>query len=247
MIKRTLSFLLCVLLFFSLGAYPALAKTDFTVKLSKYTYDYDGNVKNPSVIVTSGSKKLKNGTDYIVIYPSGRKYVGRYTVTVKMQGSYSGRKSVSFTISPAAVKLSSIKGGNRSLFVRWVRNTAQTSGYKLRYSTDKSFSKYKTLTVDSAGVSHCSISSLKVSTKYYVQIRAYKVIGDKVYYSAWSKTLSASTEKSSGSSTGNSSGVYITPTGKCYHFSKSCAGKNAKSTSYAFASANYRPCRNCVR
>lgn len=40
--------------------------------------------------------------------------------------------------------------------------------------------------------------------------------------------------------------VYITPTGKRYHYSKGCAGKNAKSCSFSYAKRYYTPCRTCV-
>lgn len=38
--------------------------------------------------------------------------------------------------------------------------------------------------------------------------------------------------------------VYITPTGECYHFSKTCAGENAIETTLNKA-GNYRPCSKC--
>lgn len=240
--KRILSLLLCILLLFSLGAYPSSAKAGCTVTLSKKSYSYNGKVRTPSVTVKIGSKTLKKGTDYTVTYPSGRKNVGSYTVTVKMKGNYSGKRTASFKIVPVIPEITSLKGGQKSVSVKWNKNTAQTSGYILRYSTGKSFSKYQSVTFDSSGTSHCKISSLKASAKYFIQIRAYKTVGAKTYYSAWSDTLSFSTK-----SEAEKTGVYITPTGKCYHFSKSCAGKNAKTATYAFASANYRPCKNCVR
>lgn len=40
--------------------------------------------------------------------------------------------------------------------------------------------------------------------------------------------------------------VYVTPTGKKYHFSKSCAGKNATPTSLEDAKRHYDPCKKCA-
>lgn len=40
--------------------------------------------------------------------------------------------------------------------------------------------------------------------------------------------------------------VYITPTGKCYHYKKSCAGKNAIETTLDKCNGK-RPCKKCVR
>ncbi|MDD6276570.1 MAG: hypothetical protein PUB20_07095 [Clostridia bacterium] len=40
--------------------------------------------------------------------------------------------------------------------------------------------------------------------------------------------------------------VYITPTGKKYHLSKSCAGKNAVAVKYNLAVKEYEPCKKCA-
>ena len=41
--------------------------------------------------------------------------------------------------------------------------------------------------------------------------------------------------------------VYITPTGKKYHYKASCAGKNAEAVSLSEAKESYEPCKRCVR
>ena len=41
--------------------------------------------------------------------------------------------------------------------------------------------------------------------------------------------------------------VYITPTGAKYHYSKSCAGKNAIETSLESARQSYDPCKKCAQ
>ena len=40
--------------------------------------------------------------------------------------------------------------------------------------------------------------------------------------------------------------VYVTPTGKKYHYSKSCAGKNATPISLENAKRQYDPCKKCA-
>ena len=70
-----------------------------SVKLSTTSYKYNNKVKTPSVIVKDSSGKvLKNGTDYKVTYPSGRKKVGTYKVKVTFIGKYSGSKTLTFKI-----------------------------------------------------------------------------------------------------------------------------------------------------
>lgn len=41
--------------------------------------------------------------------------------------------------------------------------------------------------------------------------------------------------------------VYITPTGKRYHYKKTCAGKNAKEITLIKASKKYTGCQKCTR
>ena len=41
--------------------------------------------------------------------------------------------------------------------------------------------------------------------------------------------------------------VYVTPTGKCYHYSSSCAGNNSYSIHLNEAMKYYNPCKKCVK
>ena len=75
-----------------------------TFTLSTTSYTYNGAVKTPTVTVKdSAGKVLKKDTDYKVTYPSGRKSVGTYKVTVTMMGNYSGTKTLSFKINAQSV------------------------------------------------------------------------------------------------------------------------------------------------
>jgi hypothetical protein len=57
----------------------------------------------------------------------------------------------------------------------------------IRYSLKPSMAKAKTKNVVGGAKKSVKIKSLKSKRKYYVQIRAYKRVGGKKYYSAWSK------------------------------------------------------------
>jgi len=72
------------------------------MKLSKKSFVFTGKVVTPGVTVTVGGKTLKKGTDYTVTYSKGRKNAGKYKVTVKMKGNYSGSQTAEFTIKKAA-------------------------------------------------------------------------------------------------------------------------------------------------
>ena len=66
--------------------------------LSKKSFKYDGKVNKPSVKVYDSKGKKIATKNYKVIYSKGRKKVGKYTVTVKFKGKYSGTKKLTFTI-----------------------------------------------------------------------------------------------------------------------------------------------------
>lgn len=67
------------------------------ITLEKTSYPYDGKPKTPSVTVTLDGKTLVFNTDYTVAY-SNNTGVGTAMVTVTGKGSYTGSKTVGFTI-----------------------------------------------------------------------------------------------------------------------------------------------------
>ena len=164
------------------------------VSLSKTSYVYNGKVRKPSVTVQSrAGVTLKAGTDYTVSYPSGRKNVGEYTVTVTFKGNYKGTVKKTFKILPQSTSLSSLKPGKGKFTVKWKKQTAQVTGYEISYSTSSKFTKKTTNTVlvgKNKTVSK-KISGLKNGKTYYVKIRTYKNVKvngkTKKIYSGWSK------------------------------------------------------------
>ncbi len=75
--------------------------TDFQITLSKEDYTYNGKTRTPSVTVTDNNGNvLRNNVDYNVIYSNGRKNIGKYKVTIKFKGNYSGTVTKYFTINP---------------------------------------------------------------------------------------------------------------------------------------------------
>ena len=55
--------------------------------------------------------------------------------------------------------------------------------------------KAKTLRINSPEKTKQTISNLKENSKYYFQIRTYKIVKGKFYYSKWSSKISATTKK----------------------------------------------------
>ena len=159
-----------------------------SVKISATAYTYSGGVKTPSVTVKDANgNALHNKTDYIVQYASGRKNVGTYKVIVTLKDNYSGKQTLSFTINPKGTTISSLSKTKKAFTAKWKKQSAQTSGYQLLYSTNSKFkSRNKYVTVSSYKTTSKTIKKLAAKKKYYVKIRTYKSVSGKKYYSGWS-------------------------------------------------------------
>lgn len=157
------------------------------VSLSNTVYQYNGRVKTPAVTVRN--KKgvvLKNQTDYKVSYAAGRKNVGTYKITVKGAGNYKGTVTKSFKINPAKTTITKISKGTKSFNIKWKKRTAQVTGYQIRYSLRNNMSDAKKVTIKTSKITSKTIKKLKNKKTYYVQIRTYKKVLGKTYYSSWS-------------------------------------------------------------
>ena len=156
------------------------------VTLSRTVYTWNGKAQKPSVTVKDGKTKLAS-SNYTVTYASGRKNVGTYKVTVRLKGNYSGSKAVSFRINPRGTSLTRLSAASGAFTAVWKKQTAQTTGYQIQYSTSPSFkSGNKTVTVKGTASVSKKIAKLGAGKNYYVRIRTYRTVGKKNYYSAWS-------------------------------------------------------------
>ena len=165
------------------------------VTLAKTVYTWNGKAQKPAVTVKDGKTKLAS-SNYTVTYASGRKNVGTYKVNVRLKGNYSGSKAVSFRIDPRGTSLTGLSAASGAFTANWKKQTAQTTGYQIQYSTSSSFkSGNKTVTVKGASAVSKKIAKLGAGKTYYVRIRTYRTVGEKNYYSAWSAKKSVKTKK----------------------------------------------------
>lgn len=173
----------------------SIAKATITVGSKAYT----GKRLVPvSVTVKLNGKTLKRGIDYVISCKGG-KAVGSYTVTVAGKGSYTGAKTAAFKVVPKAVTGVKTKGTKKSVKVTWKMapkaDRRQMTGYEVRYSAAKSMKAAKAVKVKGTSKNSATIKKLKAGKKYYVQVRAYKVVKGKTYFSTWSKTKMAKVKK----------------------------------------------------
>ena len=169
------------------------------IKLNKTAYTYNGKVQKPSVTVKDSKGKALKSTDYKIDYPKGMKNVGKYTVKVTLKGNYSGSKSMTYNINPKGTSVSKVTAAKKGFKVTWKKQTTQTTGYQVQYSTSSKFKSAKTVTMSKNKTTSKSVGKLSSKKKYYVRVRTYKTvkIGGKSVklYSGWSKAKSVTTKK----------------------------------------------------
>ncbi len=164
-----------------------------SVKLSTSTYTYNEKVKTPGVKVSVNGTVLTKD-NYSVSYGKGRKNVGKYTVKVTLKNDYAGSKTVSFKINPPKSAVKKLKKGKKSFTVYVKKQSKQTSGYQVQYSTSKKFKSPKTKSLTSYKKTKLKVKKLKKHKKYYVRVRTYKKVGKTKYYSSWSSAKSVKTK-----------------------------------------------------
>lgn len=171
-----------------------------TMKFSTTNYTYSGGVKKPAVSVIDADGKTISSGNYNVSYATGRKNVGRYKVTVTFKGDkYSGSKYTYFYIKPKGSSISKVTGAKKAFTVKWKKQSAKMAkstitGYQIRYSTSSKMTSAKTKTVKGYKYTSKKITKLKAKKKYYIQVRTYKTVSGKTYYSSWSGVKSVKTK-----------------------------------------------------
>lgn len=173
-----------------------------SIRLLKTTYSYNGKKQKPSVTVMDRQqKRLKERTDYTLIYPITPKNVGIYTVTIQFRGNYSGTETRTFRISPKKTAIVRLYAGRKRFTIKWQKQKNQVDGYEIAYSISSKFPKKTTKTVVAGkNASSKIVSKLKAGKKYYVRIRAYKTVKiqgkQKKLYAGWSKVKTVKVKKS---------------------------------------------------
>ncbi len=163
-----------------------------SIKLSRNIFTTNGNVQRPSVTVyDSKGKQLTYKKDFNVDYSNwSSKNVGRYTVTIKLIGNYSGTKTYPYYINPKPTAfVPSNKGGfkavSKGFTLKWNKQASQTTGYQIQYATKRDFSNAATITIANPNTTSKTIKGRAGNTRYYVRVRTYKKIGNKTFYSNW--------------------------------------------------------------
>ena len=126
--------------------------------------------------LTYTDKKAANGTSYTY-------YVQAVGSGIYATGSKSAGTVMTFMTVPAKLTIKSTAA--KTAAVSWQKN-AKATGYQVRYSTNANMKNAVTVVVKKPNTVKTTIKNLKSKTVCYFQIRAYKTVGKKTYYSAWS-------------------------------------------------------------
>ena len=172
--------------------YHITAASPKTVKLSTNNFVYNGKVQKPSVVAKdSAGNTLVLNKDYTVTYSDANsKALGKYTVTIKFKGNYTGTKTIGYHINPKGTEfVPSSQGGFKAIkngfTLKWNKQSSQTTGYQIQYATKRDFSNAASVTITNTNTTSYTFKNRAGGTRYYVRIRTYKKANGKTYFSAW--------------------------------------------------------------
>lgn len=156
-----------------------------TIKIGSSQYVYNGKAKKPTVKIGN----LIQNKDFKVSF-SNNINIGKAKITVTGIGNYKGVLTKTFSIVPAKVSISTLKhSGAGSMQVKWKKQSC--GGYEIVYSKKSNFnSTNKRITVSGSTRISKTVVGLTSGQKYYVKIRAYKVVNGQKLYGAYSQKLS---------------------------------------------------------
>lgn len=158
-----------------------------SVSLEKSSFVYNGQSITPVVYVAYNHNYLIQNTDFTATY-SNNNAPGVATVKITGIGNYSGSISKTYIILPEKIASVSIKKDSATSAVISWSAASKVSGYEI-LKFDSAKNAYVHLAYVSSDHTSYKVSSLKNSTAYYYQIRAYKTVNDKNYYGEAGNTV----------------------------------------------------------
>lgn len=163
-----------------------------TATLSATKYLYDGKAKTPSLTIKdSKDNKLVKGTDYTVSVANTRKAVGKYTVTIKFIGKYSGEAKRYFYILPNKTTKTAVKQSTSAIKIQWEKVTGATG-----YAVEIYDANNKKLNTKYTTALEMTYNGLKAATVYKIKIIAYKTIDGKKELSTVGTVVTTATKPS---------------------------------------------------
>ena len=169
------------------------------LKASATVYTYNGRVRKPTITIKDSKGKTIPASNYTLTNKGG-KNVGTYTAKVVFKGDYKGTWTATYMINPKGATIIAPTSLSKGLIAKWKKQsakmaTSRITGYQIRYSLKSSMASAKTVKVKGYIKTSKKITKLKPKKKYYVQVRTYKTVCGKTYYSPWSAKKAVITRK----------------------------------------------------
>lgn len=149
------------------------------------TQIYTGKQIKPALTVTVGGRSLVAGRDYTVAYTNNVN-PGKATVTLTGKGNYTGTKSKTFKIKPAAVTSLAATTTSSKIKLTWKGSTAYT-GYEIYRCTTYTGTYKKVKTITKGKTTSWTNTNLAKEREYHYKIRAYATVDGATYYGAYTK------------------------------------------------------------
>lgn len=97
-------------------------------------------------------------------------------------------------IPPARANIKKLQSKKKIVVVLW-NTISDARGYQVQLSTDKKFKKNKkSYSIGNQKANKKTVKKLKAKKKYFVRVRAFKVVDGKKTYGKWSKVKSVKTK-----------------------------------------------------
>ena len=158
-----------------------------TITLSQKEFVYTGKKINPLVTITNADGKKITTNNYDVKYENNVN-IGKAKVTITFKNHYAGTVTRTFKIIPKTAGISEITSPSKgSIKFTWGR-VKVCDGYQIQYATSSDFSGAKSITVTGQKSCTKTITGLKSGKKYYIRVRAYKLVDGKKIYGNWATT-----------------------------------------------------------
>lgn len=127
---------------------------------------------------------LNSGVYYLRMYD----YAGKTLYSFSLSSYKASANESSSVKRPTTVKVNKLQAKKKSVVVYWNKQNG-IGGYEIQIATDKKFKNNKKNYL-ATNTNKKTVKKLKSKKKYYVRIRAYKLVNGKKIYGNWSAVKS---------------------------------------------------------
>jgi hypothetical protein len=163
---------------------------------SKYQIGFICTYGDDAEVCYLGDVKWSSSSDKIKLSSDGTitpVKIGKYKITFTYSGSKNGKITKQITIQPKAPKIKKVTMSKTSAKVKFTK-VSDISGYQIRYTYGSFwYPTVKTVKVSKTATTK-QIKGLSKKTSYGFDVRSYKKVGKKTYYSDWSSQIYKTTK-----------------------------------------------------